>query len=44
MNTDTLAPLFFQEAPMNTLYIDIDDTLVTWLSEEDGPHPYGVGA
>ncbi|MBK9613925.1 hypothetical protein [Candidatus Amarobacter glycogenicus] len=20
---------------MNTLYIDIDDTLVTWLSEED---------
>lgn len=29
---------------MNTLYIDIDDTLVTWLSEEDGPHPYGAGA
>lgn len=25
----TLPPLFFQEAPVNTLYIDIDDTLVT---------------
>lgn len=27
------------------LYIDIDDTLVTWLAEDmDTPHPYGYGA
>jgi len=29
---------------MSTLYIDIDDTLVTWLSDEGGPHPYGHAA
>lgn len=29
---------------MATLYIDIDDTLVTWLADEGGPHPYGHAA
>lgn len=29
---------------LNTLYIDIDDTLVTWLSDTDEPHPYGHSA
>ena len=29
---------------MSTLYVDIDDTLVTWLSDEGGPHPYGHAA
>lgn len=29
-----------------TLYVDCDDTMVTWLGPNagDGPHPYGYGA
>lgn len=29
---------------LSRLYVDIDDTLVTWLSDEGGPHPYGHNA
>lgn len=32
------------ERPKPTLFIDVDDTLVTWLGEYDEPHPYGFGA
>ena len=29
-----------------TLFIDVDDTLVLWLTRDsaEGPHPYGAGA